>query len=270
MKKLIMMWSNKGGVGKSTFASMLAYTLRKKGKQVAVYDGDLRNASTFVTLSKFDANGNLVEKSDAMKNCELYDLRSDDEVAGIQGRGALINSLADGPEIVIHDLPGNAMKDISNILGENKPLSHFAKTVSKRYGYEIILVHVIDTRSEGAISVEEAITAFGDDNNVKHVVVLNKKETSNLRNFSFWFGFKDATGNEHGGTARKMLADKGGMEIEFDSLTVVARDKISLFRLNYEDVYNSRLLMATEREQFATFEDSFEENTEALIEMIAG
>ena len=45
IKNVIVVMSGKGGVGKSSFASMIAITLNKKGYKVGILDGDITGPS---------------------------------------------------------------------------------------------------------------------------------------------------------------------------------------------------------------------------------
>ncbi|MCT7953710.1 AAA family ATPase [Laspinema sp. D3] len=66
--KVIAVYHNKGGVGKTTVAVNLAAALRKKGKKVLLIDIDAQSNSTFATgLMKF-----LFEEDDNLKDKNVY------------------------------------------------------------------------------------------------------------------------------------------------------------------------------------------------------
>ncbi|MBE9013837.1 AAA family ATPase [Pseudanabaenaceae cyanobacterium LEGE 13415] len=74
--KVIAVYHNKGGVGKTTTVTNLAAAIRKRGKRVLIIDLDSQANTTFATgLIKFED-----EESDNLKSCYVYHLLKSEEL----------------------------------------------------------------------------------------------------------------------------------------------------------------------------------------------
>ncbi len=88
--KVISVYHNKGGVGKTTTVTNLAAALRKKGKRILVIDLDSQANTTFALgLVKFDD-----EESDDIKDCNILQVLQSEEYYSISevARSSAYNS----------------------------------------------------------------------------------------------------------------------------------------------------------------------------------
>jgi cellulose biosynthesis protein BcsQ len=91
--KVISVYHNKGGVGKTTTVTNLAAALRKKGKRILVIDLDSQANTTFALgLVKFDD-----EESDDIKDCNILQVLQSEEYYSISEVAR--NSAYNSPEV---------------------------------------------------------------------------------------------------------------------------------------------------------------------------
>ncbi|GAP97142.1 AAA family ATPase [Leptolyngbya sp. NIES-2104] len=77
--KVIAIYHNKGGVGKTTTVTNLAAAIRKRGKRVLIIDLDSQANTTFAAgLIKFED-----EESDNLKSCYVYHLLKSEELFSV-------------------------------------------------------------------------------------------------------------------------------------------------------------------------------------------
>jgi flagellar biosynthesis protein FlhG len=78
--KIITITSGKGGVGKSTFTSNIAYLLSKRGKKIAIFDADMGLANLQVL---FDIKPNYTFHDYLDGKCEIEDILSETGINNI-------------------------------------------------------------------------------------------------------------------------------------------------------------------------------------------
>lgn len=246
-KRLVLVVSGKGGVGKTTFSRLMTDIYRERNAKASIFDAD-------------GQIGGLVRVyHDAGVN--FYDLRQDAE------RVTLLNSIASDADVILHDLPGGSRFEISKIVdnGDGEQVEGFLAALAEN-GVRLTLVHVIDNEIESAQSVGQYMSAFGTDS-VDHVAVLNMRESRDLKaDFPYWFGFQGADGERRYGKGRDRLLAAGGIEVSMPAMQVGTRAKLNALNLKYSDCARHPELTITER----TIASQFLRGFRKAIEPAAG
>lgn len=243
-KKLVLVVNNKGGVGKSVVSRALADTYRNAGKKAHIYDADGGVGSLVATYGTRGEDGRLVSPQDPAVGVGYYDIRHDDT------RATLLNSLAGGSEIVLHDLAGGSLNELKRIVDQGEGVEYLLESIEAQ-GYEVTLVHVISNVQGATVSVKEYADAFGDK--AKHVVVVNKAWGSADEDFPFWFGYQKQDGTKVGGKTREGLLANGASEIRFPALQAGTFAKVEASNAPYSKASNDEDLTITERAHVSRF-----------------
>ncbi|TWB05632.1 nucleotide-binding protein [Gluconacetobacter diazotrophicus] len=226
-KRLVLVVSGKGGVGKTTFSRLMTDLYRERNTKAAIFDAD-------------GQIGGLVRVYHAV-GVQFYDLRQDAE------RVTLLNSIASDADVILHDLPGGSRFEISKIVdnGDGEQVDGFLDALREN-GVSLTLVHVIDNEIESAQSVGQYLDSFGTDS-VDHVAVLNMRESRDLKaDFPYWFGF-DVNGERRYGKGRDRLLAAGGIEVSMPGMQVGTRAKLNALNLKFSDCARYPELTITER-----------------------
>ena len=203
-KKAIFVVSEKGGVGKTTFARGWLEVARSRGRVVSAHDAD----GSVGQLRRFYGSrpaGALSpeEVQDPKVGVGYFDIHHIDIK---QGRDRLIEAMNTDAPLLLIDLPGGSLHEVERVFGD---FGLFVETY-KSDGWEIVIVIVIDHLMTPARSVFDSIRSFGDG--VKYVVVKNLA-IADASEFLVFDGYKDEKGVDKYGKASKLLAQKGGQVI---------------------------------------------------------
>lgn len=119
--KTIALFNNKGGVGKTTIATTLAYELSRAGKRVLMIDLDPQSNTTQVIL-----------KEEQVERIYLDNLKRPDRIKTIKD---IYNPMRDSNEAIIGDvraavLPGNRHSFKCDLIPSHLSLSEFEDTLS--------------------------------------------------------------------------------------------------------------------------------------------
>lgn len=237
VKRLVLIVSGKGGVGKTTFARLLVDTYHSRSIQAALFDAD-------------GQVGGLARVYHDV-GVQFYDLRQDGE------RDTLLNSIDTDKAVILHDLPGGSRFEISKIIdtGDGKTVEGFLTALTENH-VRLTLVHLLDNEIESAQSVGQYLETFGTDL-VDHVAVLNLRESRHLRDdFPYWYGHEVA-GQRRYGKARDLLISKGGVEITMPGLQPGIRAKVNALNLRYAQCLTHPDLTITERSAVSHFVRDF-------------
>ena len=212
-KDLVLVISQKGGVGKSTFTRALVETLRAVRDDVSAYDADgsVGQLLQFLgTRTEFGAD-TFVDPQDATRGVAFFDVREERQ------RGQLINILDEEPNLAIVDLPGGSLGAVAEVLGDTrKMVESFTQA-----GYRLHVVLVITQVKAGVHAVEECIAKFGPD---VHYVVVRNLAFAQIEDYLIFDGYIDRThgdpanGYKMFGKAKDKLLEAGGEVINLPKI----------------------------------------------------
>ena len=193
-KKLLTLWPQKGGIGKSFVATLIFDYLRERGVRVKAFDLDHAN-STFQRH---------------VPEAEFIDTDVDADKLGVLD--PLVRELTDGSaEIVLADNRASGGDKLELYFEENRLVALQAEA---RIALVFVIVVVDD---KDAISqVANLVDAYGDC--VRWLVARNLREGPKLNLF------------EQGSTRQKLLAH-GAVEIDVPCLAEVTRNRLQLANL---------------------------------------
>ncbi|WP_429819210.1 hypothetical protein [Ensifer sp. B1-9] len=195
-KRIVLVVCNKGGVGKSVVSRALTDFLRAAAPDIHVYDADGGVGSLVGSYGTRDENGQVKKDQDPAKGVGYYDIRSD------ASRNQLLDTLASGAPIIVHDLAGGSLGEISRIMDDGEGVDGFLDIVDQQ-GYRVTLLHVISNVQGATASVREYLKAFGD--RADHVPVINTFWGKKNEDFPFWYGY-EVNGSKKGGNTKASIS----------------------------------------------------------------
>lgn len=219
MRRVVHVTSGKGGVGKSmTSVAMIDHMRNVLKRPLAVYDADGLVGGVARIFCTRDEAGAPLEKQDPLTGVGFYNIRSSE-------RSMLVDCLALGTDLILHDLAGGSLADVCRVMGDDV---NMATSVDKllasydRRGYRLTLVHVLSPDQAATGSISQHLKLFGS--RADHVVVRNLFWG---QDFPFWSGFLDSRGAQRGGNTRRQFQELGGLEADLPPLQTVTAAKIS-------------------------------------------
>lgn len=208
-KRAVFVCAEKGGVGKTTFSRGILELYRGAGLQTAAYDTDSRVGSLMQYYGTRDENDQLIADQDPFKGVGYFDLRTSAE------RDGLIDAFVTGGDVVLMDLPGGAVGELEEVLGDGQALF---KAYAEN-GYEVIVVFLLSKDAKVATrTIGQVINTFGST--AKYVAVKNLGIGAPVNpdeDFKpFDGGVEDGVTYE--GKARRLLEEYGGEVITMPAL----------------------------------------------------
>lgn len=243
-RRVALVASEKGGVGKSVFTRTLVDHLRTNGRRLAAYDADGSVGATVRVLGSRDAMGSIESVQNPIEGISYYNGRTDDE------RNILLDSIESGEKLYIHDLAGGLLADLTRIVDGGEGLEGLLDAYATN-GYRLTVFHVISPDVGSTQSVARWLSLIGD--RADHVAVINLKHGKPPSDFPYWYGFRDANGAAKGGRTRQNLLDNGGVEIEFPALPAGTFAKLDAENIPFTRADKAGLLTITERAHVAKF-----------------
>jgi len=208
-KLLILIVNNKGGVGKSVVARALVDNYRTVGKVAHIYDTDGGTGSLLISYGTRDEKGALLKDQDPAVGIGYFDIR------GEKSRNKLLDNLASGAPIIVCDMAGGSLNEISRIVDDGDGFDGFVEAVAE-LGYELVILNVLSNVQGATTSVRDYLNAF--NGSAKHVAIINKTWGKSEEDFPFWYGYKTKKGEERGGKTRADFLAAGGREIHFPAM----------------------------------------------------
>ena len=239
-KRLIFTSSHKGGVGKTILARLMTEIYRKENVPATIFDAD-------------GSVGGLARMYAKPMDVKFYSFRDNPNT--------LLDSIDAETDVIMHDLPGGSLPQISNIVdGGNGEVSGFLDALEE-HGVRLTVLHVIDSEIESTQSVREVMKVF-DPTRVDHVVAINMRESKTKEtDFPYWFGY-DVEGKRKYGNTRDDFISANGIEIEIPALQVGTRAKVNGQNIPFSEASGSKLFTISERSQISKFLKSFEAGLE--------
>jgi hypothetical protein len=186
-RRLVLVASEKGGVGKSVFTRTLIDFLRSNGSRIAAYDADGGIGATLRVLGLRDATGDLVDDQCAIEGVGYYQGRVEGE------RNMVLDCMASREALCVHDLAGGLLGDLTRIIDEGASLDGFMAAIEAE-GYRLTIVHVISPDVGSAQSVGRWLDLT--EEHADQIAVVNLKHGKPPADFPFWYGFVDAHGEK--------------------------------------------------------------------------
>ncbi len=208
-RRMVVVVSHKGGVGKTFFAATLVSWMRSQGMAVAAFDSDGIVGGLRRVLGVKGLDGMPLAEQDPLTGCGYYDIRNDRE------RAQFLDAVSLGYDLMLQDLPGGAILDLQRVVDDGDGVRQLLDSFDSE-GVRLTVVHLITHVIESVFSVASLTQMFGQ--RVDHIAVLNKNFGRELTDFPFWHGYETAKGEKKGGATRKRFLDMGGAEIEFPAL----------------------------------------------------
>ena len=244
-KRMITVVSQKGGVGKTTFARALVDAFRARGKLIAAWDGDSGVGGLVKCLGQRGPDGKLLQEQDPIAGVGYYDVRREE-------RSGLLNCIALGHEVILQDLAGGSLVDASRVVDDGSDdLSGFLDALDSR-GYRLTVAHLLINDLEAAASVGAWLEASPPDR-CDHLAVLNCHFGRKADDFPFWIGYLDSAGAQRGGGNRKRLLGSGGAELLMPAIPPSTYAKMDALNLPPTAAAASPLLTVVEQAHAAKF-----------------
>lgn len=244
-KRVVLITSEKGGVGKSVTARTLVEILRNQGTRVAAYDADGGVGALLRVLGTKGETGDPIEEQDPTVGVGYYNIRADDE------RPILLNCVASGEPLIVHDLAGGNLADLARISDMGEGLDDLLSAFAGQ-GYRPIVLHLISSEMAATQSVLRWFELAGD--RVDHVAVRNTRWGKTEADFPFWHGYVDGSGESRGGKVRRrMLEEFGGLEISLPALPAGTFAKIDADALPFGIAAEAPRLTIAERSHVARY-----------------
>lgn len=245
-KRMIIVVSSKGGVGKTTFARGIVDVLRTEGLRVSAWDADGSVGGLLKCLGQRDGGGRLSQLQDRLLGVGYYDIRRDDERCG------LVNCISDGDELIIQDTAGGSLIDCCRVVDDGgADMSGFLDVLESR-GYRLSVVHLLSNLLESAVSVGQWMDALSPDR-CDHIAVLNCHFGRTGSDFPLWLGYTDVSGVQRGGGNRRRLIESGGAEIHLPAIPPGTYAKLDSLHMSASMASTSPALTVAEQAHAARF-----------------
>ena len=244
-KRVVLVTSEKGGVGKSVTARTLVEHLRAGGTRVAAYDADGGVGSLLRVLGTRDAAGELVDAQEPTVGVGYYNIRADDQ------RATLLDCVASGEPLIVHDLAGGSLADLARISDMGEGLDDLLAAFAGE-GYRPVVLHLISSEVAATQSVARWLELAGT--RVDHVAIRNTRWGKAEADFPFWHGYVDGNGEAQGGKVRRRLLEEfGGFEISLPPLPSGTFAKIDADALPFAVAASAPRLTIAERSHVARY-----------------
>lgn len=241
VKRAIFVASQKGGVGKSTWARAFLECARRNGYRIAAFDCDGGVGQLLQYYGSRDSDGQLKRMQDPFDGVGYFDVRVDSE------RDILLDAAELQAETALFDLPGGSIGELNKILGDT--LAMF--TAYRAAGYQVVWVMVLDHLLAATRIVSESIRAYGKE--IEYVAVLNTA-FADRSEFEIFDGLV-SDGTPQFGAASRALAEVGGHTITMPRLQAGTYAQLDMRSLRFSDVGG---LALAHRLRVARFLEQFE------------
>lgn len=244
-KRVVLVASEKGGVGKSVFSRALVDELRNgAGVAVAAYDADGGVGALVRVLGTRDETGRVVQDQNPAEGVGYYNVRADGE------RNALLDTIESGAALIVHDLAGGSLADLTRIVDGGDGLDGLLAAFDE-HGYRLTVAHVLSADIGSAQSVARWIELAGDK--VDHVAVRNMAFSAH----PFWDGFAAGDGSTKGGKTRDRLLELGGVEVSLPAIPDGTFAKLDAENVPFSKANGAGVLTITERAHITKFRKDF-------------
>ncbi|WP_448205378.1 hypothetical protein [Azospirillum sp. sgz302134] len=225
-KRFVLVVSDKGGTGKSTWARGYADWLRRGTSTAYLADADGTVGQLLQFYGTRDADGALDQKQDGLSGVAYFSIQNERE------RDCAFDALDSGADRVLIDLPAGAIL----------PLSEFNNAVglfdhARRQGYAVTIVNVITPMLASGRTVGLVLDRFEKIDGVSFVVVKNRL-----------FGPEDDDFERYDGSkGRGRLKERGGVEIDLPAMRMRTYSLVDEMNLRFSDATKDSRLKTVDR-----------------------
>lgn len=237
-KRFIGVIGDKGGTGKSLVSRLIWERLRSLGKNARAFDADGTTGSFVQFYGAYDTDGNLItpQPSEGVTPILLHGSDKDrDEIA---------STLDTGADVVLVDFPATSLTVLQRLESE---WGFFAE--AGRAGYQVTLVNVITPYSASLGNVR---TTFDIAPTAKNVVIRNLG-FGDYDDFILWDGSEKYGIPKSKG--KKMLEERGGVEIGLPGLKPTPLVLIDLWNLTFSDALDDKRFTLPDRSRIRRWLD---------------
>jgi hypothetical protein len=227
----IMVLSEKGGTGKSTFCRALADRYRREETEALVVDGDGSVGQLLQFYGERDEKGHLVSPQRPETGVLDFAMAGD-----VRDRDQLVNMVEYGKSVVLCDLPAGSITFLRRI---ERELGLF--DLLDTHGYRMTLANVISPYRASTRTVIDMIELGGD--RADYVVVENR-----------WFGGEGDYVLWHGNVegfppsrGKQMLQQRGGAMLILPKLEGRTCALIDMYNLPYSQAATDPRLPLADR-----------------------
>ena len=202
LKRLVFIYGDKGGVGKSAVARLLVDIYRYESIGCRAIDSDTSNADLYRCYKRVGDKGiGLLEgETDAVERVD-FTVRGEADY--------LIDTLGEYKDLLLVDLPARSRDAFTSLIRELDLLN-----VAAESGYRVTIVHVLGKTRSSVGALKDVVELCG--NQADYVVVKNL-----LFGESHTFSRYDASQ-----TRKKVVEQLGGMELNLQEMFWTSWDVI--------------------------------------------
>lgn len=204
MKRAIFVASVKGGVGKTLFSRGVLDRFRRTQRKCAAYDCD---AEVGQLMQYYGTRSETASGSRTL-------VRDQDPLVGVRplnilkpkDRDRLFSALDLDADVILYDLPGGLMKEVTKSFGDSEIQGGEAMvTMYNEAGYAVTVAVVITPFRKAILAVSEAMATFGPG--AEYLVIVNR-----------FFGDDEDYARWDAGETKKRLLKTGGKIIELPKI----------------------------------------------------
>jgi hypothetical protein len=220
-KRVVLVFAQRGGAGKSTVSRGTVDVLRHRGYQVEAWDGDATMGQLASLYGERDAEGQFVEGQSPLTGVGLFDVRND------RDRDALVAVGREGSWGAVIDLPAGSHADLDQVVPDGL---EGLLTYYKQAGYEPVLLQVISPFRACAQSLFEIAPAI-ENSGAKWIVAANEF-------FAPIGDYVMLLGDERfdsAGAAAQRVEDAGGVIVPWPALRTRSYAYADAFRMSFRE-----------------------------------
>jgi len=212
MNRLVIVISDKGGTGKSTFARAYADWLRRNVKHAFIQDADGGVGQLLQALGERGKDGVLKPDQNGLIGAQYFN------VFDAREREAIVDGFDKGAERILIDMPAGTVA----LLGEiDREVGLFE--LAKRQGYRATIVNAITPMLASGRTVGTILEKFGDQPDLGFVIVRNAAFGPEPDD---WQLYTESRG-------RAALLDRGGIELTMPVMRMRTYSLIDAHKLGF-------------------------------------
>lgn len=212
MKRMVLVISDKGGTGKSTFSRAYGDWLRRHVKDAFLQDADggVGQLLQFIGQRGKDSRLNIEQNGlIGVRYFSIFEARQ---------RDAIVDGIDGGATRVLIDMPAGTVALLAEINGE---IGLF--DLAKRQGYGVTIVNVITPMLASVRTVGTILDAFGEQPEIGFVVVKNAFFGPESDDWKIY--------NESRG--RIDLLERGGLELTMQPMRMLTFSQVDYHSLGF-------------------------------------